>query len=129
MKKTSAKTKTAKIETIDQYIAQFPKDIQLKLKELRAVIKKAAPKATEAISYGMPKFKQNGNLVHFGGFKKHIGFFPGAGGVAAFSKDFAGYKQSKGTIQFPLDAKMPFTLVRKVVKYRINQNTAIIKAK
>lgn len=122
MKKTS-------ISTIDQYIKQFPKDVQPKLKELRDVIKKAAPKATEAISYGIPTFKQNGNLVHFGGFKSHIGFFPGAGGVAAFSKDFAKYKQSKGTIQFPLDAKMPFTLVRKVVKYRIKQNTALIKAK
>ncbi|MBP9851926.1 MAG: DUF1801 domain-containing protein [Candidatus Pacebacteria bacterium] len=126
MKKTSTKTS---ISTIDQYIKQFPKDVQPKLKELRDVIKKAAPKATETISYGIPTFKQNGNLVHFGGFKSHIGFFPGADGVAAFSKDFAGYKQSKGTIQFPLDAKMPFTLVRKVVKYRIKQNTALIKAK
>ena len=126
MKKTSTKTS---ISTIDQYIKQFQKDVQPKLKELRDVIKKAAPKATESISYGIPTFKQNGNLVHFGGFKSHIGFFPGAGGVSAFSKDFANYKQSKGTIQFPLDAKMPFTLVRKVVKYRIKQNTALIKAK
>ena len=126
MKKTSTKTS---ISTIDQYIKQFPKDVQPKLRELRDVIKKAAPKATETISYGIPTFKQNGNLVHFGGFKSHIGFFPGAGGVSAFSKDFANYKQSKGTIQFPLDAKMPFTLVRKVVKYRIKQNTALIKAK
>lgn len=105
------------------YIDSFPKETQKLLKEIRAIIKSVAPKAEEAISYGIPTFKLNGNLVHFGGFKNHIGFFPGASGVANFAKELEKYKTSKGTIQFPLDKSIPATLIKKIVKFRIKENS------
>jgi uncharacterized protein YdhG (YjbR/CyaY superfamily) len=115
--------------TTAEYIGSYPKDVQVLLKTIRATIKKAAPKATEKISYGIPTFELNGNLVHFGGFKTHIGFFPGAAGVVAFEKDLAKYKTSKGTIQFPLDKPLPLGLITKIVKFRIKQNTEKAKKK
>jgi uncharacterized protein YdhG (YjbR/CyaY superfamily) len=108
--------------TIDEYIASFPKQIQDILKELRRTIKESAPQAQEAISYQIPTFKLNGNLVHFGAFKDHIGFFPTSSGVAAFRKELSEYEVSKGTIRFPLDKPIPFDLVRKIVKFRVNKN-------
>ncbi|MBP7831838.1 MAG: DUF1801 domain-containing protein [Candidatus Pacebacteria bacterium] len=115
--------------TTTEYIASFPKDIQPLLKIIRATIKKAAPKATEKISYGIPTFELNGNLVHFGGFKTHIGFFPGPAGISAFEKDLAKYKTSKGTIQFPLDKPLPLGLITKIVKFRVKQNTEKVTKK
>jgi len=107
---------------IDSYIKSFPKDVQVPLAQMRATIKKAAPKADETIRYGIPTFRfQNKNLVHFGGFKTHIGFFPSPAGIAAFKKELLPYKLSKGTIQFPLDKKLPLTLVTKIVKFRLAQ--------
>lgn len=114
---------------IDTYIANFPEDVQIALEKVRAAIKKAAPKAEEAISYGIPTFKLNGNLVHFGGFKKHIGFFPGSSGVAAFKKELSKYKTSKGTIQFPLESPVPLTLIQKITKFRVTENVAKQKSK
>jgi uncharacterized protein YdhG (YjbR/CyaY superfamily) len=94
-------------KNIDAYISGFPEDIQATLQKIRQTIKKAAPQAEEAISYGMPAFKQNGVLVYFAAFKDHIGFFPTSSGVANFTKELAGYDTSKGTIRFPLDALFP----------------------
>jgi uncharacterized protein YdhG (YjbR/CyaY superfamily) len=108
--------------SIDAYIAGYPKNVQVILQKLRATIKKAAPKAEEAISYGIPTFKLNGNLVHFGGFKKHVGFFPASSGVRFFKKELSAYKTSKGTIQFPLDQPLPLGLVAKITKFRIREN-------
>ena len=110
---------TGKYETIDEYIALFPKDVQEKLSQIRATISKAAPKAVEAIKYGIPTFVLNGNLVHFGGYKTHIGFYPGPGGILEFKKELASYKGGKGTIQFPLDEPIPSALITKIVKYRV----------
>ncbi|MBC7836530.1 DUF1801 domain-containing protein [Acetobacteraceae bacterium] len=107
---------------IDSYIEDYPKDVQSILKKLRATIKKAAPNATEAISYGIPTFKLNGNLVHFGGFEKHIGLYPGSGAIKIFKKDLLKYKGGKGTIQFPIDEPLPFDLITKIVKLRVTQN-------
>ncbi len=107
---------------IDEYISGFPENVQDILEKLRRVIQKAAPEATEAISYGIPTFKLNGNLVHFGAFKNHIGFFPTPSGIAPFKKELAPYEMSKGTIQFPLDKPIPYALVEKIVKFRVNQN-------
>lgn len=107
---------------IDSYIAAYPKDAQALLNVVRATIKKAAPKAEEKISYGIPTFTLNGNLVHFGAFKTHIGFFPGASGVASFKKELSIYKTSKGTIQLPLDKKLPLPLITKIVKFRVKEN-------
>jgi uncharacterized protein YdhG (YjbR/CyaY superfamily) len=108
-------------KNIDEYIADFPKDIQEKLESIRQTIKKAAPQAQEAISYGMPAFKLNGNLVYFAAFKNHIGFFPAPSGIEAFKEDLAIYQTSKGTIQFPLDKPIPFELITRIVKFRVKE--------
>src|SRR5262245_42701116 len=93
--------------SIDEYVARLPKDVQSLLKKMRATIRKAAPKADEKISYGIPTFALEGNLVHFAGYSNHIGFYPGADGIAAFKKQLAGYKRAKGSVQFPLDEPLP----------------------
>ena len=111
-----------KYKNIDEYISFVPPDVQLILQKLRKVIREAAPEAQEAISYNMPAFKQNGILLYFAAFKDHIGFFPTAAGVAAFSKELADYDTSKGTIRFPLDKPIPYGLVTKIVKYRLQEN-------
>ena len=117
-------TINAQIDSIDTYIAQFPDDVQARLRQLRMTILKLAPLATEAMSYQIPTFKLNGNLVHFAAFKKHIGFYPGAAGIAAFQDELAGYKSAKGSVQFPLDQALPLDLVKKIVKFRVAQNLA-----
>ncbi len=109
-------------QNIDEYIADFPPEIQEKLEKIRATIRKAAPKAEEAISYMIPTFKLYGNLVHFAAFKNHIGFYPGAAGIESFKEELSAYEISKGTVRFPLDQRIPFTLVSKIVKFRVQQN-------
>ena len=110
--------------TIDEYIRQFPEDIQEKLTALRETIRQNAPDATEKISYRMPTFYLGGNLVHFAAFKRHIGFFPTAEGVEAFAEEIKEYKTSKGTMQFPLDKPLPLGLVAKIVQHRVKENTS-----
>lgn len=100
---------------IEDYIQNFPENIQKVLQELRQTIHKAAPDATEIISYGIPTFYLKGNLVHFAAYKNHIGFYPTASGVEAFKENLLAYKTSKGTIQFPLEKPLPFTLISKIV--------------
>jgi uncharacterized protein YdhG (YjbR/CyaY superfamily) len=107
---------------IDSYIASYPRKTQVLLKKMRAVICKAAPQATEAISYGVPTYKLNGNLVHFGGFKSHIGFFPTPSGIKHFQKELSAYKTSKGAVQFPIEKPIPVGLVAKIVKFRVKDN-------
>lgn len=114
--------KAAIAEDIDSYIADFPEDIQKRLEQVRATIKKAAPKAEEVIKYAIPTFVLNGNLVHFAAFKNHIGFYPAPTGMKAFQKDLAAYKTGKGSVQFPLDKPVPLTLVTKIVKMRVQEN-------
>ena len=115
--------------SIDEYIATFPEEIQKILEELRAVIKAAAPKAEEKISYQMPTFTLNGgNLVHFAAFKKHIGFYPTPSGTEAFQKELSVYKGAKGSVQFPLDKPMPLKLIRKIVKFRVAENSKKAKS-
>ena len=111
-----------KFRTIDEYIAAFPDDIQLILEKIRKTIKDAAPGAEEAISYQIPTFKLNGNLVHFAAFKNHIGFYPAPSGSEAFKKQLSVYKSGKGSVQFPLDKPMPLLLIQKIVKYRVKEN-------
>lgn len=109
-------------KNIDEYIKNYPKEVQALLKQLRATIRKAAPRAEEAIKYGIPTFVLNGNLVHFGGFKKHISFFPAASGVKEFKNELSAYTTTKGTIQFPLEKKLPLGLVARIVKFRVKEN-------
>jgi uncharacterized protein YdhG (YjbR/CyaY superfamily) len=109
-------------KTIDEYIAAFPKNIQSILEEMRQTIRNSAPKAEEAISYQMPTFKLNGNLVYFAAFKKHIGFYPTSSAVEAFKEELSGYEVSKGTIRFPINKPIPLDLVKKIVEFRVKQN-------
>jgi len=109
-------------KTIDEYIAQFPADIQVKLNLLRDVIKKAAPDSKERISYQMPTFWQNENLVHFAAYKNHIGFYPTPSGIEAFKDELSIYKNAKGSVQFPLDKPLPFDLIGRIVRFRVAGN-------
>jgi uncharacterized protein YdhG (YjbR/CyaY superfamily) len=110
--------------TIDEYIALFPKDVQSKLEQLRRLIGKLAPEATEKISYRLPTFYLGGNLVHFGAFAAHIGFYPTSSGISAFEAELARYKSSKGAVQFPLAEPLPLDLIRKIVLFRFAEVTA-----
>ena len=107
--------------TIDEYIRSFPPEVQALLEKMRETIHRAAPDATEAISYGIPTFKLNGNLVHFAAFSHHIGFYPTSSGIAAFRKELVQYETSKGTVQFPLDKPLPLDLVEKIVLFRVRE--------
>jgi uncharacterized protein YdhG (YjbR/CyaY superfamily) len=109
-------------KTIDEYIAAFPKNIQSILQELRQVIKSCAPEAQEAISYQIPTFKLNGNLVHFAAFKNHIGFYPTSSAIRAFKEKLAKYEISKGTVRFPINEPIPFELVKEMVRFRVKEN-------
>jgi len=108
--------------SIDEYIANFPAEVQKILGELRAVIKAAAPDAEERISYQIPTFTLKGNLVHFAAYKKHIGFYPTSSGIRAFKHDLSIYKGGKGTVQFPIDKPLPLELISKIVKFRVAEN-------
>ncbi len=111
-----------KFTTINEYIASFPNDIQPILEKIRLATHQTAPNATEAISYQMPTFKLNGNLVHFAGYKKHIGFYPTPSAIIKFNKELKGYKTTKGAIQFPLNQPIPFNLIRKIVLFRVKES-------
>jgi len=115
--------------TIDEYIKSFPKDVQAILIKVRAAIRKAAPGAGETIKYRLATFTLNGNLVHFGAFKHHIGFYPTPSGTATFQKELAPYVFAKGSIQFPLDKPIPYGLITKIVKFRVKENQKEAKIK
>ena len=108
-------------QTIDDYMETFPKDIQEILQTIRQTIKKAAPEAEEVISYKMPAFKQKGILVWFAAFKNHVGFFPKVNAIKKFEKELLKYETSKGTIRFPLDKKIPLSLISKITKFRVKE--------
>jgi uncharacterized protein YdhG (YjbR/CyaY superfamily) len=110
-------------KSIDEYIAEFPPETRKVLEELRALIKATAPGATEKISYAIPTFHLNGNLVHFAGYENHIGFYPGASGILAFKEDLEPYKSAKGSVQFPLGQPLPTDLIRRMVEFRVGENT------
>ena len=111
-----------KLTSIDKYIASFPKDVQKSLQKMRATIRKAAPDAEESIKYGIITYMLNGNLVHFGGFKNHIGFYPAPSAIIKFKEELSIYKGAKGSVQFPLDEPLPLKLITKIVKFRVKEN-------
>lgn len=111
------------VTTIDEYIQGFPADVKAILSQLRSTIRQAAPQAVEKISYRIPTFYLNGNLVHFAAFERHIGFYPGPSGIARFKKELAKYKSAKGSVQFPLDEPLPFQLIAAVVTFRVDENS------
>lgn len=111
--------------TIDEYIAQFPAEVQERLEEIRSIIRAEAPDATETISYAIPTFDLNGkHLVHFAGFAKHIGFYPVPSGIEAFQAELSAFKQGKGSVQFPLNQPLPTDLIRRIVAFRVAEITA-----
>lgn len=111
--------------TIDEYIAMFPEDVKEKLREIRGVVRETAPEATEKISYRIPTFYQNGNLVHFAAFKGHISFFPTSSGVTAFKKELKPYKTARGTIQFSLNEPLPLAIIKKIVAFRVKESRVL----
>ena len=111
-------------KSIDEYISRFPAEVQETLQTLRKVIRETLPEATEKISYQMPTFYLRGNLVYFAAYKNHIGFYPGASGIAAFKAELSEYKLAKGTVRFPLGKPLPYNLIRKIVRFRAAENQA-----
>ena len=111
-----------KFSNIDEYIAGFPEETQLLLEQVRATIRSAAPEASEKISYAMPTFYLNGNLVHFAAYANHIGFYPGASGIANFQDEISGYKNSKGAVQFPIGQPLPLDLITQITLFRVIEN-------
>jgi uncharacterized protein YdhG (YjbR/CyaY superfamily) len=124
-----AMTKTPEIKNVDDYIQQFPNEIQAMLLQLRKTIKAAAPKAEEIISYKMPAYKYHGMLAYFASYKNHIGFYAVPTGHEAFKKELSKYKGGKGSVQFPLDKPLPLKLVTQIVKFRVAQNEEKAAAK
>jgi uncharacterized protein YdhG (YjbR/CyaY superfamily) len=114
---------------MDEYIANFPKDVQVILQKIRTAIRKAAPNAEETIKYQMPTFTLKGNLVHFAAFKNHIGFYPVPTGIEKFKKELSGYVGGKGSVQFPLDQPIPYELISKIVKFRVQEDLEKAEAK
>lgn len=110
-------------KTIDEYISMFPDDVQTILNQVRQTIREAAPEAGETINYQMPTFTLDGNLVHFAAFKTHIGFYPTPTGIEAFKEELSPYKGAKGSVQFPIDQPMPLSLIRRIVEYRVKENS------
>ena len=110
-------------QNIDEYIAGFPRDVQEILTKIRETIREAAPDATEAIRYQIPTFIQKGNLVHFGAFKQHIGFYATPSGNQKFQQALSVYPGGKGSVQFPLDQPIPYNLIGQIVRFRVTENT------
>lgn len=115
--------------SIDGYIAGFPPETRSVLEELRALIRASAPDATEKMSYAIPTFDLNGNLVHFAGYTGHIGFYPASSGIEAFREELGPYKSAKGSVQFPLGQPLPADLIRRIVEFRVGENIARPKKK
>ena len=112
------------IMTVDNYIKSFPEDVQELMKRVRATIKENAPEAEESFAYQMPAYKTNGKpLVYFAGFKNHIGFYATPTGHSQFEKELSKYKQGKGSVQFPLDKPIPFDLIARIVRFRVEENS------
>lgn len=109
-------------KNIDEYIAGFPDDVQRTLKKIRSMIKKTAPDAQEAIKYQMPTFTLKGNLLSFAAYKNHIGFYPAPAGDKKFRKELSVYRAAKSTVRFPLDERIPFDLISKIVKFRVKEH-------
>ncbi len=121
--------KKARPANFAEYVDLFPKNVQPLLKKMRQTIRKAAPKAEEKISYGMPAYTQDGILVWFAAHNTHLGFYPRASGIEAFKEELSGYKNAKGSVQFPFDKPLPVALITQIVKFRVKENSVKVKAK
>ena len=109
-------------ESVESYIAGFPAEVQKVLEKIRKAIRKAAPKADESISYQIPAYKLDGKvLIYFAGFPKHVSVYPAPRDAKEFKKELAAYKGGKGTIQFPLDEKIDYDLIARIVKFKLQK--------
>ena len=115
-------TQQPSYETIDEYIRLFPSEVQTRLEEIRSIVHAVAPECEERISYRMPAFYLNGNLVYFAAYAKHIGFYPTSSGISHFVEELGGYKSSKGAVQLPHDRPLPISLITKIVELRTAEN-------
>jgi uncharacterized protein YdhG (YjbR/CyaY superfamily) len=111
---------------VDNYIAGFPEETRKLLEQIRSTIRKSAPDASEKMSYGIPTFYLEGNLVHFAGFSSHIGFYPTHSGINAFKDELSEYKWAKGSVQFPVDKPLPLDLISRIVKFRVKENLEFV---
>lgn len=117
-------------KSVDEYINAFPEDVRVLLEKIRAIIKGKAPEATESMAYGMPAYKTNGKpLVYFAGYERHIGFYATPTGHSEFKKELSGYRQGKGSVQFPLDKPVPFDLIGRIVEFRVMENDQFVPGK
>ena len=114
--------KAKKVETIDEYVSTFPKNVQEILEELREAIRDAAPNTKETISYQIPTFKLKGNLVHFAAFKNHIGFYPTPSAIVEFEEELSEYETAKGSVKFPMGKPLPIDLIKRIVEFRVTEN-------
>ncbi|STO07431.1 Uncharacterized conserved protein [Exiguobacterium aurantiacum] len=113
--------KQTKMTTVDEYILQFPVEVQAILQTLRKLVKDISPEAEENMSYQMPTYYLKGNLVHFAAYKNHIGFYPTPAGIDAFKDELSDYKSAKGSVQFPIDKPIPFELIKRIVEFRVSE--------
>lgn len=113
--------KQTKMTTVDEYILQFPVEVQAILQTLRKLVKDISPEAEQKMSYQMPTYYLKGNLVHFAAYKNHIGFYPTPAGIDAFKDELSDYKSAKGSVQFPIDKPIPFELIKRIVEFRVSE--------
>lgn len=115
--------------TVDEYIAAYPKNVQVLLNNIRKTIQEAVPDAEESIRYGMPAYRLEGPLVYFGAHTKHIGVYPTPAGTARFAKELSHYTSGKGSVQFPLTTPIPYALIQKLVLFNAQENRKTAKSK
>jgi uncharacterized protein YdhG (YjbR/CyaY superfamily) len=116
-------------QEVESFISRYPAEVQEILYKIRSIIKEVAPDAQEKLNYGIPTFTLNGNLVHYSGFKDHIGFYPTPSGVEKFKKQLSKYEGAKGSVKFPLDQPIPYDLIRKIAEFRVKEQRAKSKKK
>ena len=122
--KSNVKRETSGAAAVDRYIEAQPEHVRERLTELRRTIARAAPQASEKISYGVPTFDFHGNLVHYAAFRNHIGFYPTPSGIEAFEKELQHYRHAKGSVQLPMAEPLPLDLIARIVQFRVKENAA-----
>jgi len=115
-------SKKTKPTTIEEYIDAAPLESQDKLRQMHQCVRESAAGATESLKWGMPAYSHQKILVTYAAFKHHIGFYPMPSAIKAFAKDLKNYKTAEGSVQFPLDQKLPLALIKKIVRFRVKES-------
>ena len=111
----------AKPKTVAEYLAAAPKDARARLREIRTIVRAAAPGAVESLKWSMPAHSYKRILVMYAAFKNHVGFYPTPSAIAAFEAELAPYQRAKGSVQFPLHEPMPLDLIARIVEFRVKE--------